>query len=209
MQMGESTRTWSLGVATAFMMFAGAAVAQTSQPDQSWNLTGVNTRLVHSLDSGSARQGEPVAVSLDGSVKTDQGLKFSKGTELKGTVTNVEKSSNGGPSKVTLNFNQAQMKDGKTVPVKVTLLAAFPPSVDDEASYGFANVSPAPRHVNAQEKIDQQTGALGNVSLHSQVQGDNSGTFEKQDGDLKLKAGTYLQVGIAATNGNASSTSGL
>lgn len=207
MQMGESIRTWSLGVATASMMFAGAAFAQSSQSG-SWDMTGVNTRLVHSLDSESARQGQSVEVTLADSVKTDQGLKFSKGTDLKGTITDVEKSSNNGPSKVTLNFDQAQTKNGKTIPVKVTLLAAFPPSVDAEASYGEVNVSPAPRHVNAQQKVDQQTGALGNVSLHSQVQGDNSGTFEKQDGDLKLKAGTYLQVGIAATN-SASSTSGM
>lgn len=84
MQMGESIRTWSLGVATASMMFAGAAFAQSSQSG-SWDMTGVNTRLVHSLDSESARQGQSVEVTLADSVKTDQGLKFSKGTDLKGT----------------------------------------------------------------------------------------------------------------------------
>jgi hypothetical protein len=39
--------------------------------------------------------------------------------------------------------------------------------------------------------------------LHAKVQGDASGTFVKKDGDLKLTAGTLLQVGIGPANGNA------
>jgi hypothetical protein len=41
--------------------------------------------------------------------------------------------------------------------------------------------------------------------MQSKVQADNSGTFTKKDGNLKLAAGTFFQVGIAPTNGNAAS----
>ena len=182
------------------MLFAGAACAQSSSLANSEQLTGVNARLVHTLDAKSARQGQPVEAKLDGSVKTDQGVKLDKGTDLKGTVTNVEKSSNGGPSSITLDFNQAQLKDGKTIPVKVTVVAAYPPSAGTQAMYGVNEVGSAPRHINPQDKFDQQPGQLRHIALHSQVQGNNSGTFEEKDGNVKLAAGTYLQVGIAAVN---------
>jgi hypothetical protein len=44
---------------------------------------------------------------------------------------------------------------------------------------------------------------LNQIELHAKVQGDASGTFVKKDGDLKLTAGTLLQVGIGPANGNA------
>lgn len=193
-------------MAAASMLFAGAAVAQTSTSDagQNWQMTGVTARLVHTLDAGSARQGQPVEARLDRSVKTDQGVKLDKGTELTGTVTSVRQSADGGPSSITLNFDKAQMKDGKTIPVKVTVLAAFPASVGTQAVYGVQEMGPAPRHINPKEAVDQESGQLRHVSLHSRVQGNNSGTFQDKDGNVKLAAGTYLQVGVAAMNNTMS-----
>jgi hypothetical protein len=196
-----------LGVA-ASLVLAGAIAAQTSQSGQTWQLVGVNARLDHTLDTKSATQGQALKAKLDGSVTTDQGTKLEKGTELTGTVTGVEKSANGGASSLTLSFTTAQTKDGKQIPVKVTLLGAFPASANSEVAYGVGGVGSAPRHVNPDEKIDQESGTLNNISLHSRVQGENSGTFMRKDGDLKLSAGTYLQVGIASMNANTASSNG-
>lgn len=207
MQLVEKIRTWSLGVAAASMIFAGAAVAQASDSSQAQNgeLTGANARLVHSLDAASARQGQSIEAKLLGSVKTDTGLKLDKGTLLKGTVTDIQKADNGGQSSVTLNFNQAQLRSGKDIPVKVTLLAAFPPSSADQATYGMGDMGTAPQHVNPKLKVDQEAGQLSHISLHSSVQSDNSGTFQDNTGNLKLHAGTYLQVGIAPAGANNAS----
>lgn len=207
MQLAEKIRTWSLGVGMASMIFAGAAVAHASDSSaaQSGELTGVNARLVHTLDAGSAQQGQAVEAKLLGSVKTDTGLKLDKGTLLKGTVTEIQKADNGGQSSVTLNFNQAQLKNGKDIPVKVTLLAAFPPSSADQETYGMGQIGTAPQHVNPKLKIDQEAGQLSHVSLQSSVQSDNSGTFKDNTGNLKLHAGTYLQVGIAPAGANNAS----
>jgi hypothetical protein len=190
------------------MLFAGAAMAQTPSSDsgQNWQLTGANARLVHTIDAKSVREGQAVEAKLDSSVKTDQGVKLDKGSVLQGTVTKVQKASNGSPSTITLNFDKAQMKDGKTIPVKVTVLAAYPPSAGTQAMYGFTEVGSAPQHVNSNETVNQEPGQLRHIALRSKVQSDNSGTFEEKDGNVKLAAGTYLQVGIAAMNNNAASS---
>lgn len=218
MRFGTCVKNLSLSVGTATLILTGAAMAQTtsqpaqgdqtaqSQSSQNWQLVGVNARLDHSLDSSSVQQGQKIEARLDGTVKTASGIKLDKGAQLCGTVTQVERSSNGGPSSMTVAFTTVQSKDGKQMPVKATLLAAFPSSAESGASYGVSTMPPPPRHVSSDEKIDQESGTIGNVSLHSRVQGENSGTFAKKDGNLKLAAGTYFQVGIAPMNSNMTSS---
>ena len=87
------------------------------------------------------------------------------------------------------------------------MLAAYPPSAETQAMYGITEVGPPPEHVNPNGRFDQQPGQLRHVAMHSQVEGNNSATFQDKDGNVKLAAGTYLQVGIAAMNNNAASTS--
>jgi hypothetical protein len=219
MQFGRSVRSFSLGLATASFIFVGTALAQTTgaaqstdqtgqaqaQSGQSWDLVGVNARLDHALDTKSAKQGETVMARLDGTVTTAGGVKLEKGTQLTGTVSQVEAAANGGPSSLTLVFTTAQTKDGKQIPVKVTLLSAFPANTNTLATYGEDEVGSAPRYVNSQESVDQESGTLNNIAMQARVQGQNSGTFTKNGGNLKLEAGTYFQVGIAPTNGNATS----
>lgn len=186
-------------------MAAGVASAQAAPSAQTGELVGVNARLDHALDTNSVKQGQAIEAKLDGSVTTAGGVKLAKGTQLMGTVTSVQTSANGGPSSLTFAFTTAQTKDGKQIPVKVTLLSVYPADANDLAIYGVANIAAPPQHVSAEEKIDQESGPISHVSLHSSVQADNSGTLTKRDGNLKLAAGTWLQVGIApGSNANSS-----
>lgn len=210
MRIAQTIRTCSLSLGAASMLFAGAAMAQTSSADsgqnsgQNWQLAGASARLVHTIDAKSVKQGEAVQAKLDSSVKTDQGVKLDKGTVLQGTVTSVQQASNGSPSSITLNFDKAQTKNGKTIPVKVTLLAAYPANAEADSAYGVTDMGPAPEHVSSNETVNQEPGQLRHIALRSKVQSDNSGTFESKDGNVKLSAGTYLQVGIAAANNQTS-----
>lgn len=218
MRFAAYLRNLSVGLALASFAVAGAASAQADQNAQAsdpstqsasahaWSLVGVNARLVGSIDTESAKQGETVRAKLDGSVKTADGLKLDRGTELIGTVERVEPSANGSPSQLTLDFTTAQLKGGKQIPVKVTLLGAFPSDADTLAAYGVDTIGSAPRHVDSQARIDQESGVLNHIALKSSVQAQNSGTFTKKDGNLKLQPGTFLQIGIAPANsGNISS----
>lgn len=221
MNIGESLRTWSLALATTSIVFAGAAVAQTpgSHPRQMsnqsaqsgqqswrgssahmWDLKGVDARLDRTLDTSSSTTGQQVEAKLYHPLKSDDGITLPKGTELLGRVDHVQASQNGGPSSISVIFNRARMKDGKIIPVKVTVMGAYPASESSQAIYGEETMGPAPKHINPKERVDQETGLLNHVSMHSAVQSHNSATFRKKDGNLKLIAGTFLQVGIAPRN---------
>ncbi|MFY9745588.1 MAG: hypothetical protein WA891_17040 [Acidobacteriaceae bacterium] len=187
-------------------------MAQFSQPTQSGSsrqLVGVTARLGKALDSQNAKQGEAVQAKLDRTVKVTEDMKLPRGTELLGTIAAVEPSLNGGPSSMSLRFDQAKMKDGKTVPVKVTVIAAYPSDENLEATYGNETMGSAPRHVQGQDKFDQEPGLLSKVSMTSRVSGHNSATFSRKDGAVSLRAGTFLQVGISPLESNGVSSAGL
>jgi hypothetical protein len=160
---------------------------------------GVNTRLDHTLDSTSAASGQVVTAKLDGTVTTD-GVKLPKGTELIGKVAEVKAAQNGSAASVSLVFTSAKLKDGKEIPVKATLLAAYPESAGDAATYSGDLIGPAPAQVGGDSAFNQQAGALRNVAMNSAVKSSDSGTF-LSDGNFRLLAGTVLQVGIAPAGG--------
>jgi len=196
MRLKLSLQNLSLCAAMVSLMAAGAASAQT--------LTGVNTRLVQPLDSATAAVGQTVSVKLDGSVKTPDGVKLPRGSELVGKIAEVKPSQNGGPASVSVVFTAAQLKGGKQVPVKATLLAAYPGDQGIEAQYSDATADTVADNVSGDHEVDQEPGALPGVTLKAAVKDADSGTFSKTDGNFKLKAGTFFQVGV----GSAASGSG-
>lgn len=209
MRLAASFKNWSLGLATFSFLCAGAAWArpfpsnqQNPMHRQSWNLVGATVRLQHKLDAQSAHRGQMVQAKLNDSV-TANGVHLRRGTELVGKVDRVQASTNGGPSMLSLVFTQARMKDGRSIPVKVTVIGVYPADEEQLAMNGNQTMPPAPRHVSSREQIDQEPGMLSHVSLHSAVQSHDSAVFRDKRGNLKLSSGTYLQVGIAPANASS------
>jgi hypothetical protein len=199
MRFTFSVKNLSYGLAIVSLVSAGAASAQS--------LAGVNTRLVTPLDSQTAAAGQVVSVKLDGSVKTPDGVKLPRGTELIGKVTAVTPAKNGQASSVSVAFTEAQLKGGKQIPVKATLLAAYPGDEGVESQYSDETMDAVPSSIPADRTIDQEPGALpGGVALKAAVQDPNSGTFSKKDGNVRLTAGTYLQIGVAPATGSGSTS---
>ena len=193
MQFSFSVKNVSLGLAIVAMS-AAAASAQS--------LSGVNTKLLTPLDSQTAKVGQQVAVKLNDSVKITSGETLPKGTQLVGSVSEVKAADGSNPASVTVVFNSAELKGGKKVPVKATLLAAYPANGGD----GQDVLGAAPSQVAPKYTVDQEPGALPGVTLKSAVENPDSGTFSKQKGNFKLGAGSFLQlaVGPASGNGNTS-----
>jgi hypothetical protein len=196
--MRFTLQNFSMTLAVVSLLSAGAASAQS--------LAGVSTRLVSPLNSQTATEGQTVTVKLDGTVKTADGVKLTRGTQLVGKITSVKPSQNGGPASVTLTFTTADLKGGKQVPVKATLLAAYPGDQGEEAQYSDSTMNTVAGTVSGEQTIDQEPGALPGVALKSAVDASESGTFSKTKGNFKLAAGTFLQVGIApAPSGGSTS----
>ena len=192
-----SLKSLSYGLALASLVGVGVASAQS--------LVGVNTRLDRTLDSKSAAVGQVVTAKLDGTVTTADGTKLPRGTELVGKIAEV-KNANGSPVSVSLLFTSAKLKDGKEVPVKATVLAAFPEADPVGVSLGDVATQQAPEKVAGDGSFNQQPGALSHVALTSAVKSPDSGTFSSTAGNFKLYAGTFLQVGIAPAGASSGTT---
>jgi hypothetical protein len=182
----QSFRNLSFGLAVVSVISMGVASAQS--------LVGVNAKLDRTLDSKGAAVGQVVTAKLDGTI-TAEGTKLPKGTELIGKIADV-KNANGAVS-VSVVFTSAKLKDGKEIPVKATLLAAYPEMDPVGESLGDVGAGPAPALVSADRTFDQEPGALSHVALTSAVKDPDSGTFSSTNGNFKLLAGTNLQLGIA------------
>jgi hypothetical protein len=191
-------RLTSLGAAAMVTVMGGLAAAQDAQPNT--QLVGANARLVNTVDTRKVSPGQSITAKLTTTVKEAGTVELPKGTLLIGKIDQAQASTNGGPATLSVTFDQAKLSDGRTVPVKATLLGAYPG--DDGDYYAEAGaegnlIAGLPASVPADQKIDQEPGTLGNVEMRSAVQSNASAVFTSKDHNIDLKSGTQFQVAIA------------
>lgn len=194
-------RSTSLGIAAMAVAVCGYAATQSSP--ENIQLISANASLVGSLDSKNAMQGQVVTAKLNSNVKAADTTEFPKGTVLLGKVEQVQMSTDKGPAKLSIVFDQARLSNGHTVPIKATLLAAYPADAGDDYDDPADDGSPVgiqPHFIPADQQIDQEPGALSHVEMHSAVKSDTSGVFTSKDRNINLKIGTEFQIGIAPEN---------
>lgn len=184
-------RLRKLGIPAAVIALCGFGWAQ---PPQNVQLVSANAQLSQNVDSRNVKEGDVVTAKLTSDVKDGGRVELPKGAVLVGKVEKVQK------NELTLVFDEAKLRDGKTVPVKTTLLSAYSP----DATQMFAQtgnsgslVPQQPHAIPADEKTDQAPGLLGNVALHSDAASDASGVFTSTGRNVNLKRGTEFQVAIA------------
>jgi hypothetical protein len=190
-----SWKNWSLGLAMVSLVGLSASAQ---------SLAGVTTTLDHTLESSSATVGEPVTATLRESLKTN-GLDLPRGTELVGKVAEVKQAQNGGQASVSLVFTTAKLKHGKELPVKATVIAAFPQSADDVEDGGGMTMGAAPRQVPSDGTYQQEPGALAHVAMNSSVKSSDSVTFTSSE-NFKLPAGTFLQLGVGGASASTTTS---
>src|SRR5579883_954960 len=149
-----------LALASTFLVFSAVAPAQDA-------LESGDAQLIHRLDSASAMKGQMVAARLTQSIKAPGGLDLPSGTRLIGYVADVQPSREKGPARLALTFDKAELKNGKEIPIKATLVEISPAGTSPDLH----------EHVAANDSFDQQPGLLSGVSMHSAVQGQTSGTL--------------------------------
>ncbi len=158
-------------------------------------MTRARAELMHTLDAKKDHSGSEVQARLTRAVTLTDGTTLPRGTVLVGKVT-VDDMQQGGKSRLALRFNQAQLKDGTNVPVKVTMVAIYGPTEDD-SEFTDAGDNEVPNSwTDGTLQIDQ-IAAIGGVDLHSRISSKDSGVFvsTKKD-DVKLEKGSELQLAI-------------
>jgi hypothetical protein len=203
-------------LALAIMVPAGAAAQSTqngqdTQPNSSGNasasseanqMVAAQAAVVGSLDAKDAKPGEAVSARLVNKVQLKNGQELPSGTVLMGKVAQDDMNVKG-KSKLALRFDQAQLKDGKTVPVKATIVGIYSPGSGPANSYLTAPGNQVPNGWTSQEQQVDQVGALSGVDLHSRIASSDSGVLvSTRKDDIKLKSGTELALAIGPGEGS-------
>ncbi len=106
------------------------AIAQTAPPSQSpIQLVGVRAVLDKTIDSRKVKQGDPVVAKPEVKIHIADGVDLETNSKLLGRVDSVQPSADKSDSTITVTFDQAQLKDGREIPIKATILwIGQPPS---------------------------------------------------------------------------------
>ena len=164
-------------------------------------MVGAQAGLVKPIDSKKIQQGQQIQFALNDKVQLKNGPELPKGTLLIGTATTGDAQA-GGTSKLTLRFTEAKLKDGKSIPIKATIVGYFSTKSlerDDRNIWNPASL-----------KVDQ-SGVTSGVDLHSNIVDTDSGVFVSTKGDsVKLQLGNWVALAIeAAPEGQQTPNGGI
>jgi hypothetical protein len=145
--------------------------------------------LLKTLDARKTQSGQQFRAKLSDKVDLKNGTELPRGTELIGTVAK-DKMQTTGASSLALRFTQADLKNGKVIPIKATIVNVYQRNGVDSLN----PVSWTPQIL----QVDQ-LGALSGTDLHSNIADRNSGVFiSKKKDDVKLPQGFGIALAIAA-----------
>jgi len=176
---------------------SASQTGQQAGQEQAAQMVAARAYLRNKVDAKDSKPGTQFTATLSKTVRLENGPELAAGTKLIGTVTTDDMEMKG-TSKLALRITEAQMKDGKTIPIKATIVGVYPPESENMQGYMIA---PGDEESNNWThnilKVDQ-IDALSGVDLHSRIAGQNSGVFVAQKkSDVKLAAGSELALAIA------------
>ncbi len=184
------------------------AQASIAGADEATLMKPASALLVKTLDASKDQSGETVDAKLAGKVRLTNGTELPKGTMLLGKVT-ADDMQQQGMSKLALRFDQARLKDGTTVPIRATIVGFFSPQAE-ESEVGPTHYGPdVPNDWSAKTLQLDQENVVSGVDLHSKISSQNSGVFvSMKKNDVKLKAGSEIQLAIAPAASNSGQSTG-
>ena len=201
----------SVGTASLLLIFAPPMQAQGSEktqaaPANTTPMAGTHEAalmvpaqayLIRDLDAKKDHSGERFEAKLSDSVQLKNGPELPKGTVLIGVVANDDMQIHA-QSKLALRITKAELKDGKVIPVKATIVGVDPPQSTDAEGFPVELGDQMPNNWNKGTLVVDQIGALHNVDLHGRISGRNSGVLDSTRNDnMKLNVGTELELAIA------------
>jgi hypothetical protein len=181
---------------------ADNTLSPSAQSD-AMQMVSAQANLIGRLDARKVKACQQFRAALSGTVHLKNGTELPHGTLLIGTVATDQMESKG-QSRLALSFTQAQLKDGKMIPIKATIVGIYPPA-DNENSADAEDSEGANVWTPTTLQIDQ-VGVLAGIDLHSKIDGSTSGVFvSSTKDDVKLADGSQIALAIAADSGSQQS----
>jgi hypothetical protein len=173
---------------------SGPAVSANAAKREASRMVPAQAVLDNGIDAKKMQPGEQFRATLRATVLLKNGVELPRDTVLVGTITTDRMG--GGTSTLALRFTEAQMKDGKTVPIQADIMGVAGPAQDafDSRNPGYT-LSPWDGKTT---QIDQ-VGALSGFDFHGSIGSRNSGLFvSKKKDEMNLRAGSRISLAIAA-----------
>jgi hypothetical protein len=205
----EIAMTFSATVMSVALLLPGSVLAQNNQSDPAaqtaqdqagqalaQQMVGARVALKEDLNAAKVKPGDQVRTTLAHKILLKNGTELPAGTVILGVIS-TDDMQQSGTSKLALNFDRAQLKDGTIVPIKATMLGVYPPESEDASGRpvapGDQETGDWANHPLAVNQVD----ALPGVDLHSRIAGTNSGVLVSSKRDVKLHWGSEISLAIA------------
>ena len=192
----------TLALAAVMAALSLPALAQSASADaaaasEAAQMVPAVAELPHTLDADKTSTDSTFQAELNQKITLSNGTVLPAHTMLIGKVTRDDMQA-AGTSEFALRIDQAKLKDGKTVPIKATIIDIERPRFDPE--YVASN------DWTSQTLSIQQLNVVSGVDMHSQIASNDSAVFvSTKKHELKVLAGSHLKLAIApATDGPTS-----
>lgn len=178
---------------TASSTASDATNASTAGRNDAMKMVPAQAALVKPLSAKNMREGQKFQARLSDKVDLKNGPVLPKGTNLVGRVVKDQVNQNG-ESTLTLRFTQARLQNGKTIPIKATIVGLYSVSNQYAQSYGAVQT---PNYWTPKTLQVDQINALGHVDLHSKIAAINSGVLQSSKSNIHFSSGTEFALAIA------------
>ena len=171
------------------------AQSDPSAEGQAVQMVPAQAALATSLDARTMQPGTQFQATLNDTIHLKNGTELPHGTRLVGTVSSDSMTPQA-KSVLALRFTQAQLKDGKVVPIKATIT-----DLHAGGRYGTDPLTSQPNLApwDGKSLTVDDLDVVSGVDLHSRIAGNNSGVFvSNTKDDVKLQAGSQMELAIAA-----------
>lgn len=190
---------------TAHRAPAQQASASNAGRHEAMQMVPAQADLANTLDARKIHTGQEFRATLKEKVHLKNGPELPKGTALVGKVVKDQANQDGKPAVLALRFTQADLKNGKTVPIKATIVGLY--GSTDQVGPSYASMQPPNNWTPNTLRVDQ-IGAMKDVDLHSSIAANNSGVLKSTRDDIRFSSGTEFALAIAK-RGNSTRAQGM
>jgi hypothetical protein len=159
--------------------------------------------LVSKLDTKNAKTGDPVVIKTTEKATTSTGIEIPKGSKIVGRVTDVEaKGTSSDNSRVTIQFDQAELKGGQNLPIRSVIQSIAPAANGSSADAmgGAPAAAPAGGSPSSGGAVSGNGGSASSGSTPSTGSTPSASSSPTQSG--AAQSGPPQAGMIVARNGN-------
>ena len=189
--------SWALAENEASALSSNAALALAAQ------MVPAKRTLGKGLDARKMQTGQQFRVTLNSTIHLKNGTELPRGTTLVGIVTADDLNAHG-TARLALRFTQAELKNGKTIPIQAAIMRISSPEDSNiqRQRGGGTFIAPWDGKTLQVDAADVVPG----VNLQSSIASPDSAVFVSTKKDnVKLSPGSQISLAIAAQNASVGS----